>query len=229
MGYISKMFDVKQHCQVIDCNRAASTKCFCCNKNICTRHFTEHIETVKAQIDPLANDVNSMREKIQSLNVEQITETSLAQLYQWKSNMHELIDEIFSVKTKEIMDLTEKNMNHFKKYKEQQCLTMITIQDAVRQLIEEDDVTFQQIQVIRKALAEVETDLVAFKNNFISINTKVFSQNLVSVSSKLSPGISVKQQPPSELFFFPCKIFFYHFNSKVSMKERIIQHMITVV
>jgi hypothetical protein len=54
------MSEVKKNCQLDGCSRAASTLCFCCNKNVCTRHFTEHIDAVQTQIDPLANEINTM-------------------------------------------------------------------------------------------------------------------------------------------------------------------------
>jgi DNA-binding transcriptional regulator GbsR (MarR family) len=56
------MSNVKQRCQLDDYNCAASAHCFCCNKNVCTKHFTQHIDAVKAQIDPLANEINTMVE-----------------------------------------------------------------------------------------------------------------------------------------------------------------------
>jgi len=180
------MSEAKQRCQMDACNRAASTHCFCCNKNVCTRHFTEHIDTIKAQIDPLANDINTMVEKIQGLTIEQITEGCFAELQQWRVDMHQLIDEIFLIKSKEIEDLIEQNKNQFTEHKKQQFEMIVKIQDDVKQLVEDGDATFEQIQLLKNQLAIVETNLTSFQKDFLSINAKVFAQGLVTVSSNLT-------------------------------------------
>jgi polyhydroxyalkanoate synthesis regulator phasin len=188
------MSEAKQRCQLVGCTRAASTRCFCCNKNVCTRHFTEHIDAVKAQIDPLANDINTMVEKIQGLTIEQITEASFAELQQWRMDMHQLIDEIFSAKHKEIDDLIENNKNEFVEHKKQQSKTMVKIQDDVKQLAEDGDATFEQIQLLRNQLAAVEISLTTFRKDFLSINAKVFAQGLVTVSSHLNKPSFIQNQ-----------------------------------
>ena len=69
-----------KRCQLNDCERAASTNCFCCKRNVCTRHFMEHIEAIKAQIDPLVNDINEMVENIRDLTINKTTKPLFAQL-----------------------------------------------------------------------------------------------------------------------------------------------------
>jgi hypothetical protein len=191
------MSEAKQRCQLDDCNRAASTRCFCCNKNVCTRHFTEHIDAVKAQIDPLANEINTMVEKIQGLTIEQITEVPFAKLQRWRADMYQLIDEIFLAKTKEIEDLIEMNKNKFIEHKKQQFETIMKIQDEIKQLAEDGDVTFEQIQLVKNQLASVETNLISFQKDFLSVNARVFAQGLVTVSSNLKK--SAPAPPPQNL------------------------------
>ncbi|CAF4089638.1 unnamed protein product [Rotaria sordida] len=188
------MSEVKKRCQLNDCNRAASTYCFCCNKNVCTRHFAEHIDAVKAQIDPLANEINTMVEKIQGLTIEQLSEKPLCELRQWQIDMHQLIDEIFFAKCKEIEDLARKNQEKFVEHKKQQFEIIMKIQDDVKQLVEDGDATFEQIQLLKNQLASVETNLASFRNNFLAVNARVFAQGLVTVLSNLNkPSINQNQ------------------------------------
>ncbi|CAF1075896.1 unnamed protein product [Rotaria sordida] len=188
------MSEVKKRCQLNDCNRAASTYCFCCNKNVCTRHFAEHIDAVKAQIDPLANEINTMVEKIQGLTIEQLSEKPLCELRQWQIDMHQLVNEIFFAKCKEIEDLARKNQEKFVEHKKQQFEIIMKIQDDVKQLVEDGDATFEQIQLLKNQLASVETNLASFRNNFLSVNARVFAQGLVTVLSNLNkPSINQNQ------------------------------------
>jgi hypothetical protein len=196
------MSAAKKKCQLDGCNRAASAICLCCNKNVCTRHFMEHVDVVKAQIDPLANEINTMVEKIQDLTIEQITEPSFAQLQQWKTDMYQLIDEIFLTKKKEMEDLIETNKNKFVEHKKQQLETMMKIQDDIKQLVEDGDATFEQIQLLKNQLASVETSLTNFGKYFLSVNTKVFDKGLITVSSNLN-----KMLPQVQRKFLPFVIF----------------------
>ena len=185
------MFGVTKKCQVDGCERAASANCFCCNKNVCRRHFMEHTDTVKAQIDPLANDTNEVVEKIQSLTIEKITEPSFAQLQQWKTDMHKLIDEIFSTKIKEMEDLIGKNKEKFVEHQKQQLETVMGIQDQVKQLVEDGDVTCDQILLLKNQLATLQSNLSNFATNFLVVNTNTTTiQGSVNVSTNLNQPIS---------------------------------------
>ena len=175
----------KRKCQVDDCNRPASTLCFCCNKSVCTRHFNEHIDAIKTQIDPLVNEVNTMVEQIQHLTIEQITERSFDELHEWKDDMNQLIQEIFLAKTKEMENLIENNKNKFVEHKNQQWKAIVQIKDQVRQLAQDGDATLDQIQSLKKQLTNVETNLAFFRENFLSVNVRLLAQGLVTVSSNL--------------------------------------------
>jgi len=176
------------------CNRAASARCFCCTRNVCTKHFTEHIDAVKTQIDPLANETNLMVEKIQGLTIEQTTEASFASLQQWKLDMHQLIDEIFLTKIKEIEDVVAENKEKFIEHRKQQLENIMQIQDDVKQLVEDGDATFEQIQLLKSRLVNVETNLASFGKDFLSVNAKVLAQGLVIVSSNLNKPLVSQHQ-----------------------------------
>lgn len=193
------MSQVKQKCELNDCNRAASTRCYCCNKSVCTRHFTEHIEAIRAQIDPLADTINTMAEKIRDLSTEQVKEASFAILSKWKSDTHQLVDEIFWKKIQEIEGLVEENKEKFTEHKTQQWEIIMKIQDEVRQLAEDGDATFEQIKMLKNKLADIERTLTSFRVNFLSINTQLPGQGLVTVSSNQS--VSSKESVSSNSNF----------------------------
>ena len=180
-----------QKCQLDGCTRATSTKCFCCQKNVCTKHFMEHIEAVKGQIDPLVNEINEMVENIRALTIDKITEPSFAQLQQWRTDMHRQIDEIFLAKTKEMEDLIATNKEKFIEHQKQQLESVVKMQDQVRQLVEDEDATIEQIQSLKNQIATVQKSLVSFEKDFLSVSTRELVQGLVTVSSNLN-----KRTPP---------------------------------
>ncbi|CAF4927827.1 unnamed protein product [Rotaria socialis] len=148
------MPDVKQCCQLERCTRAVSTRCYCCNKNVCTRHFTEHVEAVRAQIDPLA-------------------ETPRVQLDQWKADMYQLVDYIYFEKSQEIDSVLEQNKEEFVDHKKRHLEMIMKIQD--------DDATFEQVQLVKAQLTNVEKTMlnpvVRFLRVFVYKRDHLICQN----------------------------------------------------
>ncbi|CAF3467450.1 unnamed protein product [Rotaria socialis] len=148
------MPDVKQCCQLEGCTRAVSTRCYCCNKNVCTRHFTEHVEAVRAQIDPLA-------------------ETPRVQLDQWKADMYQLVDYIYFEKSQEIDSVLEQNKEEFVDHKKRHLEMIMKIQD--------DDATFEQVQLVKAQLTNVEKTMlnpvVRFLRVFVYERDHLICQN----------------------------------------------------
>ncbi|CAF3421452.1 unnamed protein product [Rotaria socialis] len=199
------MSEVKQRCQLEGCTRAASTRCYCCNKSVCTRHFTEHIEAVRAQIDPLADEINRTVEKIQGLTIDHLTKTPRAQLDQWKAGMYQLVDDIYFEKSQEMDTLIEQNKEEFVDHKKQHLEMIMKIQDDVKQLVEDGDATFEQVQLVKAQLINVETAMGLFQENFICIDAQISGRDLLKVWSNLNklqvirPKSSVKKPASSNV------------------------------
>ncbi|CAF2079690.1 unnamed protein product [Rotaria magnacalcarata] len=188
------MSEAKQRCQLEGCTRAASTRCYCCNKSVCTRHFTEHIEAVRAQIDPLADEINRTVEKIQGLIIDHLTKTPRAQLDQWKAGMHQLVDDIYFEKSQEMDTLIEQNKEEFADHKKQHLEMIMKIQDDVKQLVEDGDATFEQVQLVKAQLINVEKAMGLFQENFICINAQISGRDLLK---KINERPHAAQAPSS--------------------------------
>ena len=185
----SLMTEVKR-CQLNDCNRAAAALCYCCEKSICIHHFNEHSDALRTQVDSVADAVNVVVEKIQGMTMEQLTEIPFCKLNQWKCDMHQLIDQIFSTKHKEIEELIEKNKEKFHEHREQQKGNVMKIQEEVKQLAEDGDATFQQIELLKNRLTRIKENQTAFEKDFLSVHTQVSGRELVIVSSTLNHSLS---------------------------------------
>ena len=141
---------------------------------------------MKAKIDPLANDVNTTMVKIQNLTIDQLSRPIFTQLDQWQKDMHKFIDDIHQRKTKEIEEMLNKNKEKFDEHKRQQAGAMIKVQEGVKQLAEDGDVTFEEIESFENQLRKIETNFITFVKNFFSINTQSLPDELVTVSSKVN-------------------------------------------
>lgn len=203
-------------CQVRDCQRLASAFCFCCKNNVCTSHFLGHIERVTAKIDSLANGVNNTMERIQNLTVDQLN--------QWRMEMHELIDDIHRSKTKEIVELLNKTKEIFDEHKRKQSEAMIRLQEGVKQLVEDGDVTLEQIESFENQLRQIEKNTNSFEKNFLAFHTRVLPVGLVTVSCKIreahEPIPTTKFKQPSMLGKFPAhRIVVRRFDGRICFRD----------
>ena len=188
-------------CQVADCQRLASDYCFCCQNNICTSHMLEHIENMKVKMNSLADQVDRTMERVQNLTVEQLSRPGFNALNQWRMEMHELIDDIHRSKSEDIEEILNKNKWKFDEHTRQQSEGTMKLQEGVKQLVDDDDVTFEQIESFQNQLRQIETNSIAFEKNFLLIGMRVLPDGLVIVASRVNAppepisSRNVKQPP----------------------------------
>ena len=145
-------------CQVERCQRFASALCFCCQKNVCSSHMLEHIDNMQTKMNPLANQVNRTMERIRNLTIDQLSRPVFIQLDQWRKEMHASIEDIHRRETKQIEAMLTKNKEIFDEHKRQQSEAMMKLQEDVRQLVEDGDVTFEQIESLENQLRQIESN-----------------------------------------------------------------------
>ncbi|CAF1087698.1 unnamed protein product [Didymodactylos carnosus] len=194
----------KKQCQIQGCARSVATLCYCCQKNVCSKHFNDHIEAIKAQLHPLVDQINEVVEKIQNLKIEQLANKAYEDLDQWRADIHKLIDDIYSIKRKEIEQIVETNEASFVKHKSEQMDEIEKIKLDVEQLISEDDATVDQIEVLKSALQTTETNLATVQKQFIAVNIRVLDPDLVRIKCDLNTNMinlntNQEQQQESKL------------------------------
>lgn len=197
------MFQVNMstECQVVDCHRATSAFCYCCKNNVCTHHFLEHIELMKVKIDPLANEVNSTMERIRNLTVENLSRPVFTQLNEWQKKMHEMVDDIHRKKTKDIERISSVNKEKVEEHNRHQAEAMMKLQAGIKQITEDGDINLERIESLRTQLEAIETNSITFEKSFLSIETRVLGEGLVTVSSKFNqPSEPVKPTKPQGHF-----------------------------
>ena len=56
-------------CEIESCERISATLCEHCNNRVCRRHFDEHADLLVQELNPLADNINALGEKISSFRV----------------------------------------------------------------------------------------------------------------------------------------------------------------
>ena len=70
-------YDTLKPCEIESCSRISATLCHHCSKNVCRRHFFEHAEELVQELNPLADSINSLGERISSFSVKDYKEKPL--------------------------------------------------------------------------------------------------------------------------------------------------------
>ncbi|CAF1083852.1 unnamed protein product [Didymodactylos carnosus] len=176
----------KNQCHIQDCTRSVATLCYCCQKNVCSKHFNEHIEVIKGQLHPLVEQRNELAEKVHNLKIEQLTDKAYEDLDQWRTGIYKMIDDIYSKKRKEIEQSVQINEALFVKHKNEQLEKIEKVKLDLEQLISQDDATADQIRELKSSLQIIEMNLAVFQRQFIVVQTRLWDVDLVQIQSGLN-------------------------------------------
>ncbi|CAF1127227.1 unnamed protein product [Didymodactylos carnosus] len=141
------------------------------------------------QLHPLVDQINEVAEKIHNLKIEHLTKKAYEDLDQWRTDIHKLTDDIYSMKRKEIEQIVEINEASFVKHKNEQTSEIGTLKLDVEHLITEDDATADQIEILKSSLQTIGTNLATFQKQFITVNTRVLDSDLVRIKSDLNTNM----------------------------------------
>ena len=214
------MSTTKTKCQLVDCQRVALAYCFCCQNNVCANHLLEHIENMKTNVEPLVSQVKRMMERVENLSIEHFSRPAFAQLDQWRTETYELIDELHQTKTEEVKEELNKNEEKLDAVKRQQSNALMKLQVDVKQLVDDGDIAFERLESSENRLREIGTSLDDFEKKFLLIDSRIPSESLVTVSSRLNqPSEPVKQTKPTENVKLGTLLFDYENTHHVSFLE----------
>ncbi|CAF1582001.1 unnamed protein product [Rotaria magnacalcarata] len=80
--------------------------------------------------------------------------------------MYQLVDDIYFEKSQEMDTLIEQNQGEFVDHKIRHLEMMMKIQGDVKQLVEDGDATYEQVQLVKAPLTNVEKAMGLFQKQF---------------------------------------------------------------
>ncbi|UJR22967.1 hypothetical protein I4U23_025994 [Adineta vaga] len=135
-------------CAAHKCNRIARGLCDCCQQNLCLQHLNEHNASLISQLNPLTDEINTLGDRLKSLNVQQIIEKCRQKLQKWREECHEKIDRLFVQKCQEYDQfVNEKNSEQHEKLSQIQSkmTEFISAQETTRRDIDQLTLTIRQL------------------------------------------------------------------------------------
>ncbi|CAF0865639.1 unnamed protein product [Didymodactylos carnosus] len=149
-------------CEIKLCTFNSSALCSHCNKNLCTRHLTEHTHVINNDHRSLVEQVNQLFNKINRLTPAHLTAKPFQQLDEWRNNSHQLIDSFYQGQRQEIDDIIQQN---FAKIKNELAKTVNDLKNNVEERIREGD----QLQHIKEIVQNVERDIFELQTKLINV------------------------------------------------------------
>ncbi|CAF4234517.1 unnamed protein product, partial [Rotaria sp. Silwood2] len=98
---------MSQSCSIEKCTRTSRGLCDCCQQNLCLQHLNEHNTLLVSLLNPLADELNALGVRLETLNIEKVIGNSRQKLEQWRQDCHKKIDCFFGQKCQELDQLIQ--------------------------------------------------------------------------------------------------------------------------
>ncbi|CAF3611772.1 unnamed protein product [Rotaria socialis] len=129
-------------CSIDTCKRDFNILCNHCHIQVCTKHFIQHVKQANAELIPFSDELNSLVDKIQQQNP---TIDIFEHLEQWREESHRRVDEICDEKKRQLKVQLDQR-------KEDQLKKLLELGSKVKELIDEGDASFKQIEAVKNAI-----------------------------------------------------------------------------
>jgi hypothetical protein len=169
-------------CGVSGCKRDLDTVCVHCQTIFCSKHYFEHVKLANDELVPLADRLNSIVNLIQQLNP---VHQAFQQLEQWREISHRHIDKLCDEKKRQLKAEVEQKIEiQMKKVRE--------LSQQVKELIDEGDASFKQIENIKRDIDECQKQCKEFeKADYIHLNLKPIEIEMTSINKEMFSGGSL--------------------------------------
>jgi hypothetical protein len=169
-------------CGVSGCKRDFDTVCAHCQSNVCSKHYIEHVKLANDELIPLADRLNFIVNSIQQSDP---VHKAFQQIEEWRQMNYRRIDKLCDEKKRQLKAEIEQNV-------ELQMKTLRKLSQQVKELIDEGDASFKQIENLKRDVHEchkefqngdcVRLDLKTIEIETVSINTVLFNGGVTLLS-----------------------------------------------
>ena len=153
-------------CSLDACKRDASVLCLHCDKYVCNKHYYEHVKLTNDELVPLSDQLNTLIENLQQMNVTRMSQHAEEQLEQWRQENHRRIDKVYNEKKKLLHKIVQLKLD-------EERSTSNEIKDSVREAIDQQDASHYQIENFKKSVKAFEVRCTALlRTDFFHVEIK---------------------------------------------------------
>ncbi|UJR25923.1 hypothetical protein I4U23_007271 [Adineta vaga] len=167
---------MSQICTVTLCSRTARALCHCCQQNVCVIHLNEHNNFPNSRVHPFMDMIQSLNNRIQSIDISKIVDNYREKLQQWRVDSHRKIDEYFEQKDQELVRLFTEKIDE-----ERDEITQVEIK--LKKLIHERETNHDDIYELSIMIDYLERQIKTIEENFIDLRIRslTLDNNLINI------------------------------------------------
>ncbi|CAF3711329.1 unnamed protein product [Rotaria sp. Silwood1] len=211
---------MSQSCAVYECKRASRALCHCCQQNLCIPHLTEHNDLLNAQLNPLIDEVNSLGDRLKTVDIQEKTRQCRQKLEQWRIDCHQQIDSVFEKKCQQLNQLVEEKV-------EKQRQEVTRIQSKLSELIQKTRECRQKLEQWRIDCHQQIDSFFEEKrkqlNQLVEKKVEKQRQEITRIQSKLSELIREQEATRQDIDILTSTI--SHLQNKMSNIEQSSIHI----
>lgn len=155
---------MSQHCAITNCKRASRALCHCCQLNVCREHLIEHDDKLNNQLNPYADEINELNDRINHLDTKKVMDDMYAQLDQYRRHCHEEINRFIARKHQELIRLIQGKVDH-------QVQAISQVRTIIKQRLDNQDATADDLRIISSTIVSVRREIDQIEENSIDFTT----------------------------------------------------------
>lgn len=166
---------LSRQCTKEKCSRLSRALCNCCDKYLCLEHLKDHADRLNEQLTPISDQFNQLAEELNKIT---LGETSfIKELDQWCFKAHQNIDHFYQKKRAEFEQF-------LKEEKQKQEKELQNIRDQFKQILEQQEATKENIQLLNNTLRSIEQQINSIQNSDFVLIPLIINDNLCIIKSK---------------------------------------------
>ena len=164
---------------------------------MCMVHLNEHHHALNSKLNPLIDEVNSLSERLTSINLTKKVSACRQQLEQWRLDYHQKIDDLFGEKSRELDQLVARKITkqQEKSNEVREKLTRLTIEQGT---------TSQDIDLLTSSIRYLEGTMHTIEQTsfHVTIQPLIIHDELITFQEReeqefdLSKGYPIQKTIP---------------------------------
>lgn len=192
-------------CAREQCTRSLHVLCYICGENFCREHFNEHDHSLNSLLNSFNDQAKDLDQRLEQLNNEELIENSYEKLDQWREQAHQIIDQFYQKKCRELQQRFQENF-------EENLQNLQQIQSQINQLLQEENISrtdvlslkgdlnhlADQVDQLEKTIFQIQIEPLEIPKN--SIQVQMINQTVFQLKQISNPFLTMNF---SKKFFKP--------------------------
>lgn len=155
---------MSQPCAIVSCPRVSRALCHCCQQNLCLSHLNEHNDLVNQQLNPLAESVTYLNQRLRKINVSKTIENCRQKLEHWRADSHKRIENFFQQKCEELDRLINEKLD-------EQQEEIARLEKEIQLVYQRQETTFADIDYLSASVDHLKREIKNIEESFLQVQT----------------------------------------------------------